>query len=162
MLFITLRGRESSAGNYADLSDLQKFEKFYISRLEKSERKRLFELMAILKKCMSENIEERPDFIDIFLTLTKQKKNFQALRDFIILKEDKEGKDSDSNSNNEISDDEISNDEISKINNSAISTIGNDEIIQRIKELKKYEKFNDDQIFLLEKKILNFDFEWHV
>ena len=63
----------------------------------------------------------------------KQKNNLQALRDFIIFKEDHQEEHSD---------------------------IGNDEIIQNIKGLKKYEQTSDDKIFHLNKKRLNFDFDF--
>ena len=71
------------------------------------------------------------DFIDIFLTRLKQKNNFQILRDLIISKEDQ-------NEQYDV-DDNIT--------------------VQRINELKKYEKPIDDKIFQLEKTIINFEFE---
>ena len=132
MVFLKLGCNGRAKAEYTQNENFKEFEKFYISRLEKHERKSLFEFIGLLRKCMSENEDEKPDFINIFLTRLKQKNNLQTLRDFIIFKEAQKGQD---------------------------TNVDNDQTVQRIKELKKYERPIDDKIFQLENAIMNFDFK---
>ena len=70
-----LGGNGIAKAEYTENENLQEFEKFYISRLEKHERKNLLEFIDLLRKCMTAKEEEKPDFINIFLTRLKQKNN---------------------------------------------------------------------------------------